>query len=780
MRAVRTGRILAAYALAGSLLTLSGWAFNVQRFADWDNDGIAQMPNNALAVGAAAAGLLLMSFGHRRLGGALAAFAALIGLATLFEWATNVDLGIDTLLFHREWGQGGTVSPGRMGFPGAVALIVAGAAILLGSFRRTRHLAGAGGLLMLAIAMLSLIGYLFHADPLYTIPRFTTIALQTSTMVLALGAALVASVPDHAPMRVLLGDSAPALLVRRALPVVVILPTALGWLGLRAQERGLLDTAFGTAMLVLTLIGLLAALLWWSARALAVHETALRESRDRFSLVFAKAPFGAALARLPGGEIVDINDAFREMFGFSREQVIGKTSLDLGLHVDPAQRTRLLEQLQRDGFVRDQELVLLDRARQERRYLNNITIIEIGGMKHLLTTVQDITDRKRAEDALRASSAALVAADRMKDEFLATLSHELRTPLTAIVGWSQMLLDGNLDTRDQQVALQAIRSSARAQAELIEDVLDVSRIVTGKMRLHRYDAELTEAVEAAAATVRPAAEAKRIQLRLSLEPGLPRLFIDPERIRQVVWNLLSNAIKFSPAETTVEVTSHAEEGYAVLEVVDHGPGIAPDFLPHVFERFRQADSSASRPHSGLGIGLALTRDLVELHGGSITAESELGRGSRFTVRLPLPSSSRSEGNESGPAALSQNAPLLSGIRVLYVDDRDDARVLISTMLKQHGAEVVAAESVDDALAALSDAPPHVVVTDLAMPGRDGYDLLATIRGDERWEQLPVVALTAQARAGDETRAAVAGFRAFLRKPVEAQHLAAAVASCLSS
>lgn len=894
-RSARVVRLLATYALVGGLVTLAGWALDIPRLADWDSNGIAQMPNNALAVAAAGAALICASYGHRRTGLALGAFAGLIAVATLFEWVTGVDLGIDTVIFHREWGQRGTVSHGRMGLPGAVSISVIGVAIVFGVFGRlgrARRLATAGGLLTIGIGMLSLIGYLFEADPLYMIPRLTTIALQTTTMLLALGGALVASVPERTPMRLLLGESSAGMLVRRALSGVIVLPLLLGWLQLKGQEAGLFDTRFGTALLVLTLIGLLVALLLWSASAIFAHEAALLENRDRlaailgsitdafmtcdeqwrlvfvnreaetllgrpgsalagqsiwdvlpaaddggaheplrhamaertsveyevyypswhrwfvnrayptadgglvlysrditermqaeqaireseqkFSLLFDKTPLGAALARLPGAVFVDVNEAFANVFGFTREEMVGKTSLELGIHPDAAARAQMLDELERGGSLREVEMQLHTRTGEARTFLNDITKVEIGGVKHLLTTIQDITERKAAVESLRKSTEALVAADRMKDEFLATLSHELRTPLTAIVGWSHILLEGDLDKREQQIALEAIRASAKAQTQLIEDVLDVSRIVTGKMRLQRRAADLAALIEAATATVRPAAEAKRISLRLDLQPDLPRLFVDPERIQQVVWNLLSNAIKFSPQGSAVDVRLRAEDDCCVLEVIDEGPGISRDFLPHVFERFRQADSSASRSHAGLGIGLALTKDLLELHGGTISVESEEKHGSRFTVRLPLRSLLPADERDR---ARSPDARL-DGVRVLYVDDREDARLLIGTMLKRCGAEVVMAGSADDAMKALISDSAHVVVTDLAMPGRDGYELLATIRADSRWNHLPVLALTAQAQTHDEEQAFVAGFQAFLRKPIESQALAAAIVRAL--
>ena len=760
----RIARLAGAYALAAALLTLTGWAFEIRRLTSWDG-GASQMPNNAIAVAASGAALILWSLGRTRASTILGAFVAAIAGATLFEHLTGISLGIDTLILHREWGQKGVVAPGRMGVPSSSALFIIGLSIIL-----RRRFAVTGGLFTIVIALLSLIGFVFRADPFYAIPRLTAIALQTSTMLFALGIGLMALVPERPPVSLMTGNSGAALLVRRTLPAIVLLPLLLGWLRMRGQEAGLFDTAFGTAALVLTLIILFASLLWWSAAAIAAHESAMQTSEQKFERLFRKAAFGAALARLPDGLFIDINEAFEQMFGFTRDEVIGKSSVELGINRQPSIRSDLIEELRKGGVIRNQEITLHTRSGEARTFLNNVTVVEIGGQPHLLSTIQDITERQAAAESLRRSAEALRTADRMKDEFLATLSHELRTPLTAIIGWSHLLLNADLEKQEQHVALEAIRSSAKAQSQLTEDILDVSRITTGKLRLRREHADVVKVIEAAVATVRPAAEAKRIPIRLTLDTSVPALFIDPDRIQQVVWNLLSNAIKFSPAGTPVEVRLHAEGELAVIDVIDHGPGIVRSFLPYVFERFRQADSSSSRAYAGMGIGLALAKDLVELHGGSIEVESEEGSGSHFTVRLHVPS----EGAAAMDRRRGSSGAILEDVRIVYVDDREDARLLIGTMLRQHGAEVTVSGSVEDALVRVAGEKPDVVITDLAMPGRDGYELLASIRSEPRFRALPVIALTAQGRVEDEARAMEAGFEAFLRKPIESDDLAAAV------
>jgi PAS domain S-box-containing protein len=379
----------------------------------------------------------------------------------------------------------------------------------------------------------------------------------------------------------------------------------------------------------------------------------------------------------------------------------------------------------------------------------------------------DIHAFKEAEQVLR-------DADRMKDEFLATLSHELRTPLTSILGWSHMLLSANLPKAERLAGLESIRNSAKTQSQLIEDVLDISRIVTGKMRLEREPADLASIIDEAVSTVRPAAEAKRMPLTISLDRTLGRHFLDPMRIQQIVWNLLTNAIKFSPNGAPIEVSLRGEGSSAVVVINDQGPGISPDFLPVIFERFRQADGSARRGHTGLGLGLALVKELTELHGGTIKVESEVGRGTRFTVSLPLPALRQLDQEEKESSQMSGERPL-AGVRVLYVDDVEDARVMVATMLRQYGAEVESASSASEALLALQRIRPHVIVTDIAMPDRDGFDLLQAIQSDASCSELPVVALTAQSGIDDERRAKAAGFRSYLRKPVDVDHFVSVLA-----
>ena len=418
---------------------------------------------------------------------------------------------------------------------------------------------------------------------------------------------------------------------------------------------------------------------------------------------------------------------------------------------------------------------------------------EHGRVTGIVGISRDITERKRAEEASielareQAARAEAEQANRLKDEFLATLSHELRTPLTAILGWAKMLADGHVREELRGEALGIIYRNARSQAQLIDDLLDVSRIITGKLRIDIRPIDLAPVVEAAVAVVRPAASAKRVQLQTVFEPGTGTVSGDPERLQQVVWNLLSNAVKFTPNGGSVQVRLGRSNSHVEVAVSDTGQGIAPEFLPHVFDRFRQADMGTSRRQGGLGLGLAIVRHLVELHGGAVWAESRgEGLGTTFRVTLPVVAASDAGatvvGGVASPYLGAGDTPLslpsLEGVKVLAVDDEPHGRTLIMEMLKRCGAEVVAVSSAGEALDVLQAWRPHVLLSDIGMPGADGYVLIRRVRElpEELGGRTPAAALTAYAGAEDRARALASGFQTHVAKPVEPAELAAVVAS----
>jgi len=404
--------------------------------------------------------------------------------------------------------------------------------------------------------------------------------------------------------------------------------------------------------------------------------------------------------------------------------------------------------------------------------------------------IGQFTERKRAEERLaelldseRAARSEAERANRLKDEFLATLSHELRTPLNAVIGWSRMLRSGRLDQESATHALEVIDRNAWAQKQIIEDILDVSRVITGKLQLNLTSVDLVTIVDAALDAVRPAMEAKDIKIETFIDSSLRLISGDPDRLQQVIWNVLSNAAKFTPPGGKVEIAVGQNNAHVEIKVKDTGPGIDPTFLPHVFERFRQADGSTTRTHGGLGLGLAIVRHLVELHGGTIAVENRNdGTGAVFTLRLPLPSGElRADSLTTAAATFKETQPeplSLQGLRILIVDDETDALDLISMELAQHGAMVTGVTSAEAALQSLSQNKFDVLISDIGMPQMDGYALMRQIRKQEgvTQEPLPAVALTAYARVQDRMRAILAGYSTHVAKPVEANELVTVVAS----
>jgi PAS domain S-box-containing protein len=475
-----------------------------------------------------------------------------------------------------------------------------------------------------------------------------------------------------------------------------------------------------------------------------------------------------------------------EIYGKHIREVLGEPAYESILPYVEAvlsgKQVNYEKQLQfQDGLTRYTSITYVPQFNQE------------GQVEGFVALISDITERKLAEQESeqlllreQASRAEAEAANRMKDEFLATLSHELRTPLNAMVGWTQLLRSRKFDEATTAKGLETIDRNVKSLAALIEDVLDVSRIIRGKLRLNMHPVELLPVVQAAIDTVRSASQAKEISIEYFFDSKIGVILGDANRLQQVVWNLLSNAVKFTPPKGKVEVQLQRIDGSLVqIRVSDTGEGISPEFLPYVFERFRQADSSSTRSYGGLGLGLAIVRHLVELHGGTVHAESPgIGLGATFIVSLPM----KTVGLETiNPQQLSpkigreiaKNQLLkLDGLRVLVVDDEPDARQLLTTMLGQYEAQVIAVASAKEALIALQEFQPNVLVSDIGMPLEDGYSLIRKVRAlsTEQGGKIPAVALTAYARAEDRMQALLAGFQLHVPKPVSPVELAAVIAN----
>ncbi|HEY6399780.1 MAG TPA: ATP-binding protein, partial [Blastocatellia bacterium] len=477
-----------------------------------------------------------------------------------------------------------------------------------------------------------------------------------------------------------------------------------------------------------------------------------------------------------------------ERMGLRRAELLGRTIWEafpdlLGTEVETA--------LRRAAAKRTPQEVESYYSPWERWFNGKIFPAADGGVAIYLC---DVTERKRAEEerarlleSERAARSQAEEASRLKDEFLTSVSHELRSPLHSISGWARLLRGWVAGSEQAEHALEIIERNARSQNRLIDDLLDVSRIITGKMRLDVAPVRLGSVIAAGVESVRPAAEAKGIRLSALLDPAADMISGDAERLQQVVWNLLSNAIKFTQKGGCVQVRVERVDSHVEITVADNGQGIKSEFLPHVFDHFRQEDGGTSRRHGGLGLGLAIVRHLVELHGGAVRVESAgLNQGTTFTVALPrspVLAASKVE-LETGYdcAAPPNNLPSIWGVRVLLVDDEEDGRELVVAMLAQGGAETRTAGSAVEALAALDEWRPDALISDIGMPGEDGYALIEKLRARERERgepSLPAVALTAYARKEDRLRALFAGYQSHVSKPVEPTELLMVIASLLN-
>lgn len=481
---------------------------------------------------------------------------------------------------------------------------------------------------------------------------------------------------------------------------------------------------------------------------------------------------------------IEVNPAFRAQTGLA--DALGRSVLEMGLVLEP----HWFEKYGRVA-VTGEPIRFVDEAKNLAGRWYEVHAFRIGGAdsRRVAVLFNDISGRQIAEqereqllESERAARSDAERAGRMKDEFLATLSHELRTPLSAVLGWATILKTKPPTPEMLEQGLTVIERNARMQAQLVTDLLDMSRIISGKMRLDVQVVDLRGVVEAALDSVRPAAEAKGIAIHRMLPRDLGTLHGDPARLQQVVWNLLSNSVKFTPRDGRIDVVLTLVDDQIELSVRDTGKGIEPRFLAHVFERFRQADSSSTRQHGGLGLGLAIVQQLVELHGGSVgvTSDGE-GRGTTFTVRLPLAASLRSTSETVRIDRKSLRLPLdrveppnLAGVRVLVVDDERDARDLAKRLLEEAGAEVVVAASADEAFMRVGTGRFDVILSDIGLPVKDGYAFVRELR--ERGNRVPAAALTAFARAEDRARALGAGYQAHLTKPIEAADLLATVAT----
>jgi PAS domain S-box-containing protein len=511
----------------------------------------------------------------------------------------------------------------------------------------------------------------------------------------------------------------------------------------------------------------------------------LTEERDRF---FALSMDMLTIVHLDG-RFQRVNPAFQKTLGYSEEELLAKSLFDF-IHPDDRARTlTVYEKLSAGEPSRNMENRLRRKDGTYRWVAWSYFPVPEDGLA--FGVGRDTTEIRRMQEVLRLRAEELETANRVKDEFLATMSHELRTPLTSILGWSRLLHSNKLSDKDKDRAIQIIQRNAEAQSKLIEDLLDVSRIITGKLKIEFQPVSFAAITDSALSSLRPALDAKQLQLETSIDPAAGPILGDPARLQQIVTNLLSNAIKFTPNGGKIDVRLERNEKHVRLDIKDSGVGIPPEHLPHIFERFKQVDSSTVRSHGGLGLGLAIVDYLVRQQSGTVSAFSGgQGKGAIFTVDFPLSSSEvigtgLQPGERTatrGQVVLDQAEPAsstsLKHLRILVVEDDADTQELLKTVLQRHGAAVAIVSSGTDAVSEIESGKPDVIISDIGMAGENGYELIRKIRSmdPDNGGRIPAIALTAYAGATDRRRALLAGFQTHLAKPVEPDDLLAVILS----
>jgi PAS domain S-box-containing protein len=909
--------------LVGAVV-LAGWFLDIAKFKSIHGD-IIMKANTALLLVLSGLSLCLLNVGPEKrylriTAGVCAAVVAVLGLLTLSEHLVGWNLRIDQLLFEEPHGALATASPGRMGPPASSCFTFAGVALLLLYSGRAFRLSQVLSILVCLWALLAMVGYVYQAEQLYEIARYTGIALPTSVALFVLGLGLLAARVNSGLTSVLSSAHADGLTARRLLLIVVIVPFLLGWVCVLGQRLGYFDAGLAIALLVMSVIFIFMIAIWRSARKLSEIEKSriaveleLREKEEGLwrqanlidlsyepiftwhfddgimewnkgceqlygydrseairkishSLLKTEFPSSSAnkyletlqqtgqwsgilkqsardgrevwvesrqqiiesegkqlvletnrditdklrgeestirlaaivassndaiIGKTLGGIITNWNDGARRIFGYSEEEVVGQPINILIPDDRQDEEPKIIERLKRGERVDHYQTV---RVRKDGQKIDlSLTISPIrnalGQIIGASKIARDITEhirlqeeRERLLEQAQSAREQAETANRVKDEFVATVSHELRTPLNAILGWSSMLLSDKLKGADARRGLETIERNARLQAQLIEDILDVSRSISGKLRLDIKPVELISVIRAAVDAVRPAAEGKDIQLQLLLDPAADHVQADATRMQQIIWNLLANAIKFTPRRGFVQVKLDRVESRAQVTVTDTGQGISPDFLPFIFNRFQQGDGTTTRRHGGLGLGLAIARHLVEMHGGTIEAASEgLDKGSTFTVAFPLVAVRSASGSLVSPQLIStpqesdsngKAQTSLKGLRILAIDDEPDVRDMLQTLLQDCGANVLTASSAQEGLEALAAWKPHVLISDIGMPDEDGYSLIRKIRAltSEQGADVPAIALTGYVRVEERVRALEAGYQMFVPKPVETNEL----------
>jgi signal transduction histidine kinase/ActR/RegA family two-component response regulator len=813
---------------------LLGWIFDSELLKRIHPSLVTMKANTAVCLMFVAVSLFLVEGRSAsplklRVSRLLAVVVALVGLITLSEHIFGWNSGLDQLLFHETQKEAGLSFPGRMGVAASLNFSLFGIALsfLNARSRRWFQLANISVLFVIAITLLVSLYYFYGIEQGEPLAYYFTIALHTVIAFFCLSLAILLAQPERSAIAAFLGNSPGAVVARRMWPALLIM-ILLGWVRIATRNAGWPSFGFASAVFTLTVLVLLASLIWWTAvslnrvdkkRSLAEGRLAvlarvselIRTIHEPYELSYAVAETVGIHLKVRRClfnetdverdlEIVhrDYFDGAESVAGehhisdyssiTSRDMELGKTVVNYDSKTDPrtagdyqrsyaatGERAYIAVPLLREGRWVASLWASDDQPRQWAK--EEVSLLQTVA-ERTWTAVEKLRAEVERERLLKSEQEARDAAEKanqLKDEFLATLSHELRNPLNVILGYSELLLRmPEIEGSQRLIKMgDALRRNAQSQSQLINDLLDLSRLQRGKISLNLETVSLAAIIDSAVETVRTDAAAKQIEIRLHVDDQL--LFVEGDRLRlqQIAWNVLNNAVKFTPAGGSIEISLGSDQdNNAVLTVTDTGQGIDASFLPHVFEMFRQADGSNRRRHGGLGIGLALVRQLVQLHGGTISAESSgPNKGSRFIIRLPLLREAASLNTPSLIGARAVGLEVFAQKSFLVVDDSEDTIAMLRELLRVAGANVMTATNGADALRIAEENEFDVILSDISMPEMDGFEFLQRLQKIDGRQHVPVVAITGFGRSDDIARARAAGFYSHLTKPLNLKALA---------
>lgn len=811
---------------------LLGWIFQVETLKRVHPALVTMKANTAICLILISVSLLVLRNPDARewqlrVAQFFTVLVGLVGLLTFTEHLFGWDFRIDQALFTESAAAAGASFPGRMGVAASLNFLFLGFALLFLNARSSRwfRVSNVAVLLVVAVTLLIFLYYFYGIERFDPIASYFTIALHTVVAFLSFCAAILFTRPDRGLIAILLGNSPGGVVARRMWPALLLV-VLLGWIRAIGRDAGLFGPGFGTALFVLSILVIFVGLIWWTAVSLNRTDRQRRQAEKRLDVLVRVSELvrtlrdpdelSYAVAKTVGVELDlrrclfnetdveqdlevvhrDYCDRSESVAGVHRisdyssitseAMKRGETVVNFDSKTDPrtaadykrgyeatGERSYVAVPLMRDGRWVASLWASDDRPRQWTK--DEISLLRTVA-ERTWTAIEKLRAEAERERLLQSEQEARDAAEKanqLKDEFLATLSHELRNPLNVILGYSELFLRIPEIGESAQLRKMAesLRRNAQSQSQLINDLLDLSRLQRGKISLSQETVSLAAIIDSAVETVRAEAAAKGIDINLNLDDQF--LLVDGDRLRlqQIAWNILNNAVKFTPSGGSINISLNRDGKEAVLVVEDTGQGIDAGFLPHVFEMFRQADGSNVRRHGGLGIGLALVQQLVHLHAGTISAQSEgTNKGSRFTIRLPLTEEAAVRGVPTH-TTLPLKSSALDRTEFLIVDDSEDTIAMLAQLLKLNGANVTTATNGADALRIASEREFDVILSDISMPEMDGFEFLQRLRQIEGRQHIPVIAITGFGRADDVERARAAGFYSHLTKPVDLDALA---------